>query len=70
MDRNPAYDATAPLRPKNTSEIALAQVLGAAANICMVYKKSRSQNCVRWLTDPDPALFVIDLQNANKKLFF
>jgi hypothetical protein len=44
VDRNPAYDATAPLRPKNTSEIALAQVLGAAANICKVYKKSRSQN--------------------------
>ncbi len=43
VDRNPAYDAIASLRPKNTSEIALAQVLGAAANICMMYKKSRNR---------------------------
>ncbi len=37
---------------------------------CGSGSESGSADPCQWLMDPDPAIFVIDLQNANKKLNF
>ncbi len=51
-------------------------VVGGGANQCSGSMKfwvgsgSGSANPCLWLVDPDPAIFIIDLQDASKKLLF